>query len=133
MTPTLDQTKLQNCNEELRLARDEIHRLKQPKTVGEPPFDRRDIVGMARYMCDEIAGDINDRCSDSNEYARGSIEIATVLMDEVSRLRGAIGKTLDANCHLADGENCTLLSLKVALRESGSPWSGDIIGEENER
>lgn len=41
------------------------------------------------------------------------------------RLRAAICKTLDENSHLADGECCMLLALKVALRESGTPWDGD--------
>lgn len=40
-------------------------------------------------------------------------------------LKDAIVKTLDDNAHLADGENCSLIALKVALRESGFPWDGD--------
>jgi hypothetical protein len=44
---------------------------------------------------------------------------------EICRLRDAIRKTLDANGHLADGDVCTLLALKVALRESGAQWDGD--------
>lgn len=43
----------------------------------------RDIVSEAREMCDEIAGE-----SDENrEFHRGSIEIVTVLVDEIRRLR----------------------------------------------
>lgn len=41
-------------------------------------------------------------------------------------LRAAICQTLDANGHLADGENCTLLPLKLALRKVGAPWAGDM-------
>jgi hypothetical protein len=43
---------------------------------------------------------------------------------EICRLRDAIRQTLDENGHLADGEVCTLMALKVALRESGEPWDG---------
>lgn len=43
----------------------------------------------------------------------------------IAALRAAIVATLDENGHLADGETCTLLALKVALRESGEPWDGD--------
>jgi hypothetical protein len=46
---------------------------------------------------------------------------------EICRLRDAIRHTLDANGYLADGEDCTLLELKVALRESGVPWRGDVL------
>jgi hypothetical protein len=42
-------------------------------------------------------------------------------------LRTAICQTLDANGHLADGEVCTLLALKTALRKVGSPWAGDEL------
>ena len=42
------------------------------------------------------------------------------LADEIERLREAIQKTLDDNGHLADGENCTLIELKRALREVGA-------------
>lgn len=41
-------------------------------------------------------------------------------------LRAAICQTLDANGHLADGDVCTLMPLKLALRKVGYPWSGDI-------
>lgn len=34
---------------------------------------------------------------------------------------------LDANGHLADGEVCTLLPLKLALRKVGTPWAGDEL------
>lgn len=47
------------------------------------------------------------------------------LFASAEMLRVAIIKTLDDNAHLADGENCTLIALKVALRESGFPWDGD--------
>lgn len=48
------------------------------------------------------------------------------LAAENAGLRAAIIQTLDENGHLADGEVCTLLALKIALRESGVPWSGDL-------
>jgi hypothetical protein len=46
---------------------------------------------------------------------------------EICRLRDAIRQTLDENGHLADGEVCTLLALKVALRKVGTPWEGDEL------
>lgn len=55
------------------------------------------------------------------------LRTAEILSAEVERLRAAICATLDANGHLADGEVCTLLALKVALRESGAPWAGDEL------
>lgn len=39
----------------------------------------------------------------------------TVLFDEIDRLRAAIWETLNANLHLCDGEQCTLLALKQAV------------------
>jgi hypothetical protein len=46
-------------------------------------------------------------------------------------LRQAIRKTLNDNRHLADGDVCTLLALKIALRKVGSPWEGDeLLNEE---
>lgn len=52
--------------------------------------------------------------------------------DEIDRLRAectilrqSIRQTLDENSHLADGENCTLIGLKQALRKVGTPWEGD--------
>lgn len=42
-------------------------------------------------------------------------------------LRQAIRKTLNENGHLADGENCTLIVLKQALRKVGTPWAGDEL------
>jgi hypothetical protein len=49
------------------------------------------------------------------------------LHDENMLLRQAIKQTLDANGHLADGEVCTLLPLKLALRKVGAPWDGDEL------
>jgi hypothetical protein len=47
------------------------------------------------------------------------------LHDENMILQQAIRKTLNDNGHLADGEVCTLLDLKVVLRKIGIPWEGD--------
>ncbi len=49
------------------------------------------------------------------------------LHDENMRLRDAIRQTLDENSHLADGDCCTLIVLKQALRKIGVPWKGDEI------
>ncbi len=40
-------------------------------------------------------------------------------------LRLAIQKTLDENGHLADGDNCTLIRLKLALETPNAPSSAD--------
>jgi len=40
---------------------------------------------------------------------------ARKLEDRVKQLEAAIRSTLEANRHLADGDNCTLIELKKAL------------------
>ncbi len=40
-----------------------------------------------------------------------------VLAQEVKKLRVAIIQTIEENLHLADGEVCTLIHLKRAIRE----------------
>ena len=55
--------------------------------------------------------------------------IATQVEERADKLRAAICQTLDDNSHLADGEVCTLHKLKVALRETGSPWAGEVQAE----
>ena len=85
---------------------------------------KRGTIALARRLRVEIAG-YEDQDGSGSDY--GSVDIAEILSAEVERLRGAIGQTLDANAHLADGDVCTLLALKVALRESGEPWGGDEL------
>ena len=82
---------------------------------------KRGTIALARMLCMQIDGE--------EEYSHqyGSVDIAEILSAEVERLRAAISATLDANRHLADGEVCMLLALKVALRESGAPWDGDEL------
>ena len=87
---------------------------------------KRGSIDLARRLCYEIAG-ATDEEDDKTGSGYGSVDIAEILSAEVERLRGAIGQTLDANAHLADGDVCTLLALKVALRESGEPWCGDEL------
>ena len=87
---------------------------------------KRGSIDLARSLCYEIAGRA-DEDDDMSGSGYGSVDIAEILSAEVERLRAAICKTLDANSHLADGEICTLLALKVALRESGEPWNGDEL------
>ena len=55
------------------------------------------------------------------------VNLVEELHDEAMILRQAIRQTLYANGHLADGEICTLLALKVALREVGTPWDGNEL------
>lgn len=85
---------------------------------------KRGSIDLARCLCYEIAGP-TDEDDDMSGSDYGSVDIAEILSAEVEKLRAAICQTLDANSHLADGEVCTLLALKVALRESGAPWDGD--------
>lgn len=92
---------------------------------------KRGSIALARSLCYEIAGPTDEE-DDFMGRNYGSVDIAEILSAEVERLRAAICRTLDANCHLADGEACTLLALKVALRESGAPWSGDEMEMKNE-
>ena len=55
------------------------------------------------------------------------VDTVEELHDEGMLLRQAIKQTLDENGHLADGENCTLIVLKRALRAVGTPWAGDEL------
>lgn len=70
----------------------------------------RDIVGEARSLCDEIAGEV----SEDGDEARGSIEIVTVLVDEVKRLHEAgkfkVGRfTLFNKIDLYSGEHVIVI------------------------
>ena len=87
---------------------------------------KRGSIALARGLCYEIAGPTDEE-DDITGSDYGSVDIAEILSAEVERLRAAIAQTLDANSHLADGEVCTLLPLKVALRKSGAPWDGDEL------
>ena len=51
------------------------------------------------------------------------------LQAKIDALMQAIRQTLDDNGHLADGENCTLIVLKRALRKIGVPWKDDESAE----
>lgn len=66
----------------------------------------------------------NDSTLDDDHRQRTYKQVASLAVIET--LRAAIVKTLDDNAHLADGENCTLLALKIALRETGEPWEGEL-------
>lgn len=55
----------------------------------------------------------NDECHDALYRERCRRE---AVENENRRLRTAIQQTLDENGHLADGENCTLIVLKRALK-----------------
>ena len=87
---------------------------------------KRGSIALARSLCYEIAGQTGEE-DDITGSDYGSVEIAEILSAEVERLRAAICQTLDANGHMADGDVCTLLPLKLALRESGAPWDGDEL------
>ena len=89
---------------------------------------KRGSIALARSICYEVAGP-TDEDDDMTGSGYGSVDIAEILSAEVERLRTAISATLDANGHLADGEVCTLFALKLALRESGAPWSGEAADD----
>jgi hypothetical protein len=90
---------------------------------------KRGSIDLARRLCYEIAGQTDEE-DDMSGSDYGSVDIAEILSAEVERLRAAICQMLDANSHLADGDVCTLLPLKLALLESGSPWGGDELYKE---
>lgn len=78
---------------------------------------KRGSIELARQLCVEIAG-FTDEKQDFNGYGYGSVDVAEILSAEIVRLRSAIQQTLDENGHLADGDNCTLIALKLALKQS---------------
>lgn len=57
----------------------------------------------------------------NDKYRSASLDDVIRAVDAEMRYRDAIEKTLAENGHLADGENCTLIDLKLALR--GDPVS----------
>ena len=87
---------------------------------------KRGSIDLARSLCYEIAG-ATDENDDMSGIGYGSVDIAEILSAEVVRLRSAICQTLDTNSHLADGDVCTLIALKIALRKSGAPWDGEDV------
>jgi hypothetical protein len=67
-------------------------------------------------MTPEFEADVRSKINPSYRNWPGteSYERA-IMLAEIDRLREAIRKTLNDNAHLADGDNCTLLVLKLAL------------------
>ncbi len=47
------------------------------------------------------------------------VNVIKELTEREDKLIAAIKKTLNDNLHLADGDNCTLITLKLVLRELG--------------
>lgn len=76
-----------------------------------------------RMMMQRAADEIGRLREENERLARW----AAAQPYECMVLRQAIRKTLDDNGHLADGEVCTLLPLKLALRKVGTPWDGDEL------
>jgi len=74
-----------------------------------------------------VGHDCNGCAENQKKLARYSdlVELVEELHDDAMTLRKAIRETLDDNSYLADGEICTLIKLKRALRDVGTPWAGD--------
>lgn len=81
-----------------------------------------------RYVNDKVDEAFKD--AQDHAYALG-LERAH---HEFMILHEAIIHTLEENGHLADGDNCTLMPLKAALRKVGTPWLHDseFFGEKND-
>ena len=69
----------------------------------------RPTVGMSRL--EQLRAFVEWEQKDDQEKTH----IAAWALFEIERLRAAIQQTLDENGHLADGDNCTLIALKLAL------------------
>ena len=51
------------------------------------------------------------------KHEKAVLETMGEMQQEIDRLRAAIQQTLDENGHLADGDNCTLILLKLAMEK----------------
>jgi hypothetical protein len=109
--PSPDTWALDVLADEVRRLRDLLAAAKWP----EAPAERAALQAQGKHPAP---------CARLCEANAFEIEIRSI-RSENRKLRAAISKTLDENGHLADGENCTLLPLKLALRETGTPWAGD--------
>lgn len=58
----------------------------------------------------DIVDRLYDYINDTNDC-----ELRMEAAIEITRLRCAIAETLDENGYLADGENCTLIKLKMVM------------------
>lgn len=114
-TLTLDQRMLQNCQEELKQARDEIHRLKR-QHANDECANRMLMEEIERMRKLSICG-CGDRFTEHDPGTCGNCVAAgnSHLRAKIDRMSAAIRQILDENGHLADGENCTLIALKRAL------------------
>jgi hypothetical protein len=80
-------------------------------------------LGMLGSLADQFECHAASRSIDDIEAAGRAMRAAKYTIEQ---LMAAIETTLDENAHLADGEVCTLLLLKIALRRVGKPWDGDL-------
>lgn len=85
---------------------------------------REESAAMAEKV-DLYKFDSGEWLADERELAHMIDRAREPLQAKIDSLFQAIRQTLDENGHLADGENCTLIVLKRALREVGVPWKGD--------
>jgi len=88
---------------------------------------KTEIIEEARSLCDEIAGE----CCEDGEEARGSIEIVTVLVNEIKRLRVAgqckVGKYTLSNIN---DKRFTDRGLVTILHDSGDGGFYDAVALE---
>lgn len=100
--PSLDTAAHGVLADEVRRLRDLLAAAKWP----EAPEDRRVAQAEGKHPAP---------CAGFCEANAFEIEIRWLRRDN-ERLRAAIQQTLDENGHLADGDNCTLIMLKRALK-----------------
>jgi hypothetical protein len=71
---------------------------------------------MKSNFTEELERDIRSRVNPQYAHISGTESYERkAMLDEIDRLRAAIVETLNANLHLCDGEQCTLLALKRAV------------------
>lgn len=89
-----------------------------------PDIDLIQQAEEAASLMSQAGADLVPKLIDALKLSQATIE---VLEHQRNTLRGWIIETLDENSHLADGDMCTLINLKLALRKIGTPWDGDNV------
>ena len=71
---------------------------------------------------------LNEQGVSNARYMQEIFDICAQLLDQSNKLRAAILLTLAENSHLADGEDCTLITLKraISLHQLGLPHDQNL-------